>query len=106
LASYRRRIDIIAAVLGAVDKGATKTQVMYRANLSYKLLTKYLNQVLEFGFVHFEVGEGQYIITIKGKRFLGRYEDYLRHNKRIERHIDNMRTKRKALEELCSDKGN
>jgi predicted transcriptional regulator len=100
LGNYRGRLDIIAAVLNAVGDGAKKTQVMYKANLSYRLLTKYLGEVLKVGFIAFEVKKGRYVVTFKGRAFLERYKDYSRHSKRAEKHLEGVHDKRRVLEEL------
>lgn len=39
---YRSRYEIIADMLNVVSGRAKKTKIMYQANLSYKLLQKYL----------------------------------------------------------------
>jgi len=56
LGSYGSRLDIIADMLRAVSQGAKKTQIMYHANLSYKLLIKYLTEVIESCLIRFEGG--------------------------------------------------
>jgi predicted transcriptional regulator len=75
---------------------------MYQANLSYKLLTKYLLHVKRACLVRFERREGCYMLTQKGLEFLEKYKEYSRRNKRVERKIDEVNGKRKVLEELCS----
>ena len=46
--SYRERLDIVADMLQVVNEaGAKKTQIMYKANLSYNLLKKYLADIVE-----------------------------------------------------------
>mgnify|MGYP001038046767 CR=1 FL=1 len=103
MGSYRSRLDIIADMLRVVSQGgAKKTQIMYQANLSYRLLTRYLAQVIESCLVNFEHGEGCYVLTSKGKEFLEKYKDYLRRNKRVEERLNSLQDKRKVLEELCS----
>jgi hypothetical protein len=42
------------------------------------------------------------MLTSRGKEFLEKYKDYSRHNKHVEKRLDDVRGKRKALEELCS----
>ena len=39
---HRGRFDIIANILGAAMRGAKKTQLMYRCNLSFRQLEVYL----------------------------------------------------------------
>jgi len=51
LGKNRDRLGIIAAILEAASVVSTKTRIMYAANLSFKLLEKYLETVLEAGFV-------------------------------------------------------
>jgi len=51
MAKYRSRLEIVADVLGVVSGGARKTQIMYQANLSYKLLVHYLKDVIKMGLV-------------------------------------------------------
>lgn len=103
MGSYRSRLDIIADMLRVVSEGgAKKTQIMYQANLSYRLLTRYLAEVINSGLVDFEHGEGCYVLTSKGKEFLEKYKDYMRHNKHVEERLNSLQGKRKVLEELCS----
>jgi len=103
LGSYRSRLDIIADMLRVVSQGgAKKTQIMYQANLSYRLLTRYLAEVIESWLVNFEHGGGCYVLTSKGKEFLEKYKDYLRRNKRVEERLNSLQDERKVLEELCS----
>jgi predicted transcriptional regulator len=102
LGNYRKRLDIIADILGVVNQGAKKTQVMYQANLSYKLLSKYLVEVLNFGLVYFEVTKERYQLTHKGRSFLEAYKEYSRRNRHAEKQLNNIQEKKKALEGLCS----
>jgi predicted transcriptional regulator len=102
MANYRNRLDIIADILGVVSQGAKKTQVMYEANLSYRLLTKYLAEVLSFGFIYFEATQKRYQLTHKGRSFLKTYQEYSRRNKHVEKQLNNIHEKRKVLDGLCS----
>ena len=103
MGSYRNRLEIIADMLHVVNEGSVKkTQIMYQANLSYKLLNKYLAEVIESCLINFEHGEGCYVLTSKGKEFLEKYKDYLRRNKRVEERLNDLHDKRNVLEELCS----
>lgn len=102
MGSYRSRLDIIADMLNAASGGAKKTQIMYQANLSYKLLAKYLAEVMEACLVRFERGKRCYVLTSKGREFLERYKEYSRRNKHVERQLNDLQDKRKLLRELCS----
>lgn len=103
LGSYRSRLDIIADILSVVKNGAKKTQVMYQANLSYRLLKRYLGEVVRASLVRFERNKQCYVLTEKGREFLEKYKDYARHNMRVVQQLNNVRLKRKALEGLCGD---
>jgi predicted transcriptional regulator len=102
LGSYRRRLDIIADMLLVASRGAKKTQIMYQANLSYKLLTKYLDVIRRAYLISFERRRRCYVLTSKGWEFLERYKDYSRRNKHVEKGLNDVSVKRKALEELFS----
>lgn len=104
LGSYRSKIDIIADILHVTSRGAKKTQIMYQANLSYKLLTKYLAEIRNAYLIRFEHKERCYVLTLRGHEFLKRYKEYSRRNKHVEKQINDVHTKRKVLEELCSSR--
>lgn len=103
MGSYRSRLDIIADILHVASQGAKKTQIMYQANLSYKLLTRYLAEVIEVCLIRFERKEGCYVLTSKGREFLEKYKRYSRRNKRLEKTLNDLHDKKKVLEELSSN---
>lgn len=74
---------------------------MYQANLSYKLLCKYLNEVITAGLVNCEDGDC-YVLTAKGKEFLKKHEEYSNHCKSLERHLNHIDNERDILEKICS----
>lgn len=103
MGNYRSRLDIIADILYVVKRGsAKKTQIMYGANLSYKVLTRYLAEVVKAALIHFDSGKRCYVLTDKGVDFLERYREYSRRNRHVEQQLNDVKTKRKVLEELCS----
>jgi predicted transcriptional regulator len=102
LGSYRRRLDIIADILQVVSQNAKKTQIMYQANLSYKVLQRYLRNITAASLVDFEDEEQCYVLTPKGQEFLEAYKDYDKTNKSIEKRLSDCNNKKKTLEELCS----
>ncbi|WP_297467880.1 winged helix-turn-helix domain-containing protein [Thermococcus sp.] len=69
----RSRVEIIADILESANgRGATKTQIVYRANLNFKLATGYIKYLLEKGYL-VEAVEGSrrvYRVTDKGRAFL------------------------------------
>ena len=103
---YRRKLDIIADMLlvAGSGSGAKKTQIMYQANLSYRLLTKYLEAVKRAYLLSFERKEGHYVLTSKGRQFLEVYREYAKRTRDAERHLNDVNGKKRMLENLCSRK--
>ena len=99
---YRSRLEIIRDVLGvadgAGDSGSKKTHIMYGANLSYKLLTKYLDEVLSAGLVCED--ESCYVITEKGREFLEVYRGYEKEYEEIEKGNVRLNSGKEELEKL------
>lgn len=100
MSKYRDRLQIIASILRIASRRAKKTQIMYQANLSYKLLCRYLNEVQDAGLVFYE-NEGCYALTAKGKEFLSRHEEYSKRRRNLEQHLDHVSGQKAALEEMC-----
>ncbi len=103
MGNYRGRLDIIADILNVVSKDAKKTQIMYQANLSYKVLQRYLAEVARAQLVSFEDAKKRYFLTDKGREFLEAYVKYSKTNKHIEKRLGDVATKRRILEGLCPD---
>jgi len=99
MSKYRDRLQIIANILSIASRRAKKTQIMYQANLSYKLLCRYLSDVLEAGLVSFE-NEECYVLTAKGKQFLNRHEEYSKRCKSLEEHLNHVNVEKVALEKM------
>ena len=97
MGKYRSRLQIIADVLSVVKEGAKKTRIMYQANLSYKLLTRYLDDVLESGLVRCENGDC-YELTQKGREFLARFDDYFVHRQSAEEKLNHVMDEKEKLE--------
>jgi predicted transcriptional regulator len=77
--AHRSRIDIIANILRAAEKGTRKTHIMYKCNLSYRQLHTYLEFLIERKLVKYthstgeEKTSGTYETTSKGKAFIQAY---------------------------------
>ncbi len=67
----RNRFEIMAEILRAAKNGATKTYIMYRCNLSWRMTQRFLIDLLEIGFLR--IGNS-YHTTEKGLRFLQAYQ--------------------------------
>jgi predicted transcriptional regulator len=104
LRSYRSKLDIVADILSVVSQNAMKTQIMYQANLSYKVLQKYLRNMTTASLINFDTEEQCYMLTDKGKEFLETYKEYSKSNRRLEKRLKEINGTKKVLEELCSIK--
>ena len=97
MAKYRSRLDIIADVLGVVSDGARKTQIMYQANLSYKLLIRYLQDVINMGLVKTKDGT-IYELTGKGSKFLRQFKGYVERRVEAEAQLNGVQNEKMSLE--------
>ena len=89
---YRNRIQIAADILEIAKAGSRKTKIMYLGNLSFDLLQKYLDLLVNFDLL--EIGGGaekNYVATEKGQRFL---EDY----RELRKYSEMAESKKRALE--------
>lgn len=73
----RDRLYIIAEILGVARDGSLKTQIMYRANLSFAQLSEYLSFLLRIKLLKAteESERTVYKTTPKGIKFLQSYEE-------------------------------
>jgi len=78
----RTRYELLADILANSRGGAGKTALMYRANLSYEVLTKYLSFLLENRFL--EVRNGHFYPSRRGLIYLDRFAIYQRSKHRAE----------------------
>lgn len=96
----RGRLEIVRDMLSAASEKTRKTRIMYQASLSYRLLEKYLNSLLESGLVEC-VDDCFYLITWRGKEFLQSYDDYLERCRRLGEEIRGVRKDMLLLENMC-----
>jgi len=68
----RSDLDICADILVAAKSGAKKTHIVYRANLNFKLVRKYLRRLIENGLLH-PSSEKKVYTTDEGMDFLEQY---------------------------------
>jgi predicted transcriptional regulator len=98
LTKYRNRLQIVAEILEIAKAGAKKTHIMYRANLSYSLLCRYLKDILDCGLVKVD-REASYVVAPKGERFLKRFHSYVKRRENVGKMVDQVRKERALLEE-------
>lgn len=104
LPKYRGRLRIIADILRIASNGAKKTRIMYQANLSYKLLCRYLEDVLNAGLVTFEK-ENSYVLTSRGEEFLERLDEYHKQRRQLEERLSSVNNEKAELEKMLFDVG-
>jgi predicted transcriptional regulator len=73
----RDRLYIIAEILSIARDTSLKTQIMYKANLSFAQLNEYLNFLLKMELLQRNTEEGKttYKTTAKGMEYLQNYEE-------------------------------
>ncbi len=73
----RDKLSIIAEILEIAKDGSLKTQIMYKANLSFAQLNEYLKFMLKIQLLRKSVDKGKavYEATPKGLEFLQRHSD-------------------------------
>jgi predicted transcriptional regulator len=89
---YRSRIQIAANILEIAKTGSRKTKIMYLGNLSFDLLQKYLDMLVNYELLEVSGGhEKSYAATEKGKQFLVDYYELQKYSEMAE-------SKKRALE--------
>lgn len=100
----RHKLEIVRDMLSIASVKTRKTRIMYQANLSYRIMEKYLNSLLENGLIECDE-EASYLITSRGKKFLQMYADYLEKSKRTVEEITlarkNVKMEKFKLENMC-----
>ena len=76
MSKHRSQENIAADILSIVKKEPKKTHIMYRANLSYALLCKYLDKLEIAGLITYRTDDTVYELTERGLVYLERYAEY------------------------------
>jgi predicted transcriptional regulator len=71
--SCRDRIGIISQILEVAKAGATKTRIMYKANLGHDQMKGYLTILTENYFLYYNLHNQTFKTTEKGLRVLEAY---------------------------------
>ena len=80
LAKRRNDIDISADILKIAADGAKKSHIVYRANLNFQVVKKYLDRLENAGLLDFpSVHDRIFKTTSKGMEYLDRYENLLKY---------------------------
>jgi predicted transcriptional regulator len=89
-------MEIAAGILEIAKNGSRKTRIMYLGNLSFDLLQKYLDMLVNLGLLQIRnEKEKVYLATEKGRRFLEDFSELQKHSEVVE-------AKRRLLERSLS----
>lgn len=75
-ASRRSNVQVIADILAEAMNGASKTRLVYKANLNFKVMERYLRFLNDRNMIQLvKEGDGRdrYLITQRGREFLLHY---------------------------------
>jgi predicted transcriptional regulator len=73
---HRSKEEIVANILIAARKSATKTRIMRGAYVSYNLLQKYLTYASISGLIFYDHRSNRYQTTSKGIEYLNFFNQY------------------------------
>jgi predicted transcriptional regulator len=71
----RNDLDICADILKVAKNGAKKTQMVYKANLNFNIVKRYIKRLTDSGLL--ESVNGLFFATDKGSQFLARYREFV-----------------------------
>ena len=71
----RNDLDICADILQVAKAGAKKTQIVYQANLNFKIVKKYLSRLIDTGMLSDAQENRLYTTTNQGIEFLEQYAE-------------------------------
>ena len=102
MGKHRTRLTILADILSVFDDGNTakKTQIMYKAYLSYSLLVQYLRDLTQAGLI-IQGDENCYKLTTQGETFLAKLREYDKIRKSVAEKMNNVEYQKLVLDEIC-----
>jgi predicted transcriptional regulator len=71
----RNDLDICVDILHVARKGAKKTHIVYKANLNFKIVKKYINRLIKTGMLSSANDSSLYVTTGQGIKFLIKYNE-------------------------------
>jgi predicted transcriptional regulator len=75
LMAKRNSLEIMTQILVLCKQPQTKTRVMYRTNLSWRMLQKYLSQLQSRGLLEVHHSLPKYATTQKGLKFVEKWRE-------------------------------
>ncbi|MDQ1279328.1 MAG: hypothetical protein QG670_590 [Thermoproteota archaeon] len=100
LSKHRVEKDIIADILSIVKQKPKKTHIMYKANLSYTLLSKYLDKLELAKLIRYSEIDTVYELTERGSAYLDIYAEYERLKNQLESNKSTLYKKEANLIEM------
>ncbi len=91
----RDSLRIVADILNSINSGANKTKIMFSANLSFKLLEKYLTIVVNSGLV--QINGSKYELTLQGQEFVKKYSSFQERSISAHKLLESLDFERKNL---------
>ena len=73
----RNNLDICVDILHVARKGAKKTHIVYKANLNFKIVKKYINRLIKTGMLSSAKDSSLYVTTGQGINFLVKYHEFI-----------------------------
>lgn len=71
----RNNLDIYADILNISRNGAKKTQIVYKANLSFEIMKKHVQVLSDKGLI--EQSGRLYFTTDRGVNYIDQYRDFI-----------------------------
>jgi len=72
----RGLIDIYADILNAIDHGACKTHIVYRANLNFNRCKRYVSDLVKGGLIKVQTNSpSTWVVTNRGHEFLNKHRE-------------------------------
>ena len=100
---HRSEEQIVADILASILNGTRKTRIMYGANLSYALTTKYLRRLLDCGLIQYDDEQKHYLLTNTGRHYLEEYSEYKTIEGKLLAHTSRFEEKRGILIQMLSN---
>ena len=102
MSKHRSQEDIVADILLIVRREPKKTHIMYRANLSYALLCKYLDKLITTRLIRYNEDDTVFELTERGVVYLNRYAEYENLRSQLEANKSTLVKKEAILTEILN----
>jgi predicted transcriptional regulator len=68
-------VEIIAEILELCRKPTAKTQIMYKTNMPYRGVQKFIKRLEKLELLKLGEDDKKYVTTEKGLEFIGKYDE-------------------------------